>query len=224
MRWRVPPVGDSGLWRILKSQSDASRARSRPDLQLVERHTFSSTVRKPRGPSVRARLATKKKDELRLGRAIESLPQRRVCVASDGARLRWPPEQDAAGSKRGAWQNRTSAPSSAAIATSRPVESLPRLHADSAGRSVISRTCCVSARPSSQGCRVRDGCQREAPFAQTAVIRTTSACALATPAATPHADLATSFTGVRARGLTLFSRRSTRQISTNRCRDAEAAS
>src|SRR6266852_185457 len=81
----------------------------------------------------------------------------------------------------------SSAPSSAAITTSRPVCSLPsvctriRLR-----RSFSKRTCCVSANPSSQGmpaCLIE--LSGEAPVPPLSpLIRTTSACALATPAAT----------------------------------------
>ncbi len=102
----------------------------------------------------------------------------------------------------------SSAPSSAAIVTSRPVCSLPsvctrmRLR-----RSFSSSTCCVSARPSSHGspaCLIE--LSGEAPVPPLSPeMSTTSACALDTPAATvPTPASATSFTAMRACGFTFF--------------------
>ena len=102
----------------------------------------------------------------------------------------------------------SSAPSSAAITTSRPVCSLPsvctliRLR-----RSFSSSTCCVSARPSSHGmpaCRIElNGDAPVPPLSP--LISTTSACALLTPAATvPTPTSLTSFTLMRALGLAFF--------------------
>ena len=102
----------------------------------------------------------------------------------------------------------SSAPSSAAITTSRPVCSLPsvctmmRLR-----RSFITSTCCVSASPSSHGMPAcRSDVSGEAPVPPSyPLISTTSACAFATPAATvPTPTSATSFTEMRAFGFTFF--------------------
>ena len=102
----------------------------------------------------------------------------------------------------------SSAPSSAAMTTSRPVFIWPstcttmRLR-----RPFISSTCCVSARPSSHGtppCLML--VSGEAPVPPSwPEISTTSACALQTPAATvPTPASATSFTWIRASGLAFF--------------------
>ena len=96
----------------------------------------------------------------------------------------------------------SSAPSSAAIATSRPVCSLPSVCTRMRPRrSFITSTWCVSARPSSHGtpaCLME--LSGEAPVPPLSPeISTTSACALATPAATvPTPTSATSFTEMRA--------------------------
>ena len=102
----------------------------------------------------------------------------------------------------------SSAPSRAAMATSRPVWSLPSVWTRMRlRRSLITSTCWVSARPSSQG---MPACLMEvsglAPVPPSSpLIRTRSACALATPAATvPTPTSATSFTEMRACGLTFF--------------------
>ena len=102
----------------------------------------------------------------------------------------------------------SSAPSRAAITTSRPVCSFPsvctrmRLR-----RSLSSSTCCVSASPSSHGmpaCLIE--LRGDAPVPPLSpLINTTSACALATPAATvPTPTSETSFTLMRACGFTFF--------------------
>ena len=99
----------------------------------------------------------------------------------------------------------SSAPSRAAITTSRPVCSLPSVWTRMRlRRSLSSRTCCVSARPSSQGspaCLI--GTERRAPVPPLSPeMRTTSAWALATPAATvPTPTSETSFTAMRACGV-----------------------
>ena len=96
----------------------------------------------------------------------------------------------------------SSAPSSAAITTSRPVLSWPSVSTTMRlRRSLSTSTWCVSARPSSQG---MPAClmlvSGEAPVPPSwPLISTTSACALATPAAmVPTPTSATSFTLMRA--------------------------
>ena len=102
----------------------------------------------------------------------------------------------------------SSAPSSAAMVTSRPVCSLPSVcRRMRPRRSFITSTWCASASPSSQGapaCLMElSGLAPVPPLSPE--IRTTSACAFATPAATvPTPTSATSFTEMRARGLTFF--------------------
>ncbi len=99
----------------------------------------------------------------------------------------------------------SSAPSSAAITTSRPVFSWPSACTMMRSRSLFrTSTCCVSASPSSQGtppCLME--VRGEAPVPPSwPEMRTTSECALATPAATvPTPTSATSFTLMRALGL-----------------------
>jgi hypothetical protein len=102
----------------------------------------------------------------------------------------------------------SSAPRSAAIATSRPVFSWPSVSTRMRERrSFITSTCCVSARPSSHG---MPAClmdvSGDAPVPPSwPLISTTSAFALATPAATvPTPTSATSFTLMRARSFEFF--------------------
>ena len=99
----------------------------------------------------------------------------------------------------------SSAPSSAATTTSRPVLSWPSVSTTIRLRRLLSTsTWCVSARPSSQG---MPAClmlvSGDAPVPPSwPLIRTRSACALATPAAiVPTPTSATSLTLMRARGL-----------------------
>ncbi len=99
----------------------------------------------------------------------------------------------------------SSAPSSAAITTSRPVFSWPSVCTTIRSRRPFSsRVCWVSARPSSQG---PPAClsevSGEAPVPPSCPeTSTTSACALETPAATvPTPTSETSFTWMRASGL-----------------------
>ena len=96
----------------------------------------------------------------------------------------------------------SSAPSKAPITTSRPVLSWPSISTTiRLRRSLSTRVCCVSARPSSQG---TPAClmlvSGEAPVPPSwPLISTTSACALATPAAmVPTPTSATSLTLIRA--------------------------
>ena len=96
----------------------------------------------------------------------------------------------------------SSAPSSAAMVTSRPVCSLPSVcRRTRPRRSFITSTWCASASPNSHG---MPACWMElsgdAPVPPLSPeIRITSACALATPAATvPTPTSATSFTEMRA--------------------------
>ena len=99
----------------------------------------------------------------------------------------------------------SSAPSSAAMTTSRPVLSCPSVCTTiRSRRPLASSVCWVSARPSSQGppaCLIE--LSGEAPVPPSCPeIRTTSACALDTPAATvPTPTCETSLTCTRARGL-----------------------
>ena len=99
----------------------------------------------------------------------------------------------------------SSAPSSAAMITSRPVFSWPSAWTTIRSRSrARSRVCWVSARPSSQGApaclRLVSGAAPVPPSCPE--ISTTSACALDTPAATvPTPTSATSLTCTRACGL-----------------------
>ena len=102
----------------------------------------------------------------------------------------------------------SSAPSSAAMTTSRPVLSWPSVWTTIRSRSPLSSSVCwVSARPSSHG---PPAClsevSGEAPVPPSwPEIRTTSACALETPAATvPTPTSETSFTCTRAAGLAFF--------------------
>ena len=102
----------------------------------------------------------------------------------------------------------SSAPSRAAMMTSRPVLSWPSTCTTIRSRSRLrSSVCCVSARPSSHGAPV---CLSEvsgaAPVPPSCPeISTTSACALETPAATvPTPTSATSLTCTRAAGLAFF--------------------
>ena len=102
----------------------------------------------------------------------------------------------------------SSAPSSAAMITSRPVLSCPSACTTIRSRSLLrSSVCWVSARPSSQGA---PACLSEvsgaAPVPPSCpLISTTSACALDTPAATvPTPTSDTSLTCTRAAGLAFF--------------------
>ncbi len=96
----------------------------------------------------------------------------------------------------------SSAPSSAAITTSRPVLIWPSTCTTMRSRSLFrTSTCCVSANPSSHGtplCLM--AVSGEAPVPPSwPEISTTSACAFATPAAmVPTPTSATSFTWIRA--------------------------
>ena len=99
----------------------------------------------------------------------------------------------------------SSAPSSAAITTSRPVLSWPSTCTTMRSRrSLSSRVCWVSASPSSQGapaCLIEVSGDAPVP-PSLPEIRTTSAWALDTPAATvPTPTSATSLTWMRADGL-----------------------
>ena len=102
----------------------------------------------------------------------------------------------------------SSAPSSAAITTSRPVLSWPSHWTTMRSRRpFLSSVCWVSAMPSSHGapaCLI--DVSGEAPVPPSwPEISTTSLCALATPAATvPTPTWATSLTCTRARGLEFF--------------------
>ena len=102
----------------------------------------------------------------------------------------------------------SSAPSSAAMTTSRPVLSCPSTCTTIRSRSLLrSSVCWVSARPSSHGA---PACLSEvsgaAPVPPSCPeISTTSACAFDTPAATvPTPTSATSLTCTRAAGLAFF--------------------
>ena len=102
----------------------------------------------------------------------------------------------------------SSAPSSAAITTSRPVFNWPSVWTTIRSRSLFStRVCWVSARPSSQGipaCLIEVSGLAPVPPSWP-LISTTSLWALATPAATvPTPISATSLTLIRARGLLFF--------------------
>ena len=102
----------------------------------------------------------------------------------------------------------SSAPSRAAMITSRPVFSWPSTCTTMRSRSLLSSSVCwVSARPSSHGApaclRLVSGAAPVPP--SWPEISTTSACALDTPAATvPTPTSATSFTWTRASGLAFF--------------------
>ena len=102
----------------------------------------------------------------------------------------------------------SSAPSSAAMTTSRPVFSWPSACTTMRSRSPLSSSVCwVSASPSSHGapaCLSEVSGQAPVPPSWPE-IRTTSACALLTPAATvPTPTSATSLTWMRAAGLAFF--------------------
>ena len=102
----------------------------------------------------------------------------------------------------------SSAPISAATTTSRPVFIWPSTcTVMRSRRPFISSTCCVSASPSSHGtppCLIE--VSGEAPVPPSCPeMRTTSACAFETPAATvPTPASATSFTWMRASGFEFF--------------------
>ena len=102
----------------------------------------------------------------------------------------------------------SSAPRSAAIATSRPVLSWPSVCTRMRPRrSFRTSVCCVSASPISHGmpaCLMLES--GEAPVPPSCPLMSTwSACAFDTPAATvPTPTSATSFTEIRALGLTFF--------------------
>ncbi len=102
----------------------------------------------------------------------------------------------------------SSAPSSAAITTSRPVFIWPSVCTTMRSRRPFrSSVCCVSARPSSHGAPACfSDVSGEAPVPPSwPEMSTTSACAFDTPAATvPTPTSATSFTWTRARGLAFF--------------------
>ena len=102
----------------------------------------------------------------------------------------------------------SSAPRRHATATSRPVLSCPSVCTTILPRrSFITRTCCVSANPNSQGnpaCLIEDSGEAPVP-PLSPLIRTTSPCPLETPAAmvpTPTSD--TSLTCILASGLTFL--------------------
>ncbi len=102
----------------------------------------------------------------------------------------------------------SSAPSSAAMATSRPVFSCPSVSTRMRPRrSFITSTCCVSARPSSHGmpaCLIEVSGDAPVP-PESPLMSTTSDLAFDTPAATvPTPTSATSFTLMRARLLEFF--------------------
>ncbi len=99
----------------------------------------------------------------------------------------------------------SSAPSSAAITTSRPVLSWPSVCTQMRERRSLSTSvCCVSARPISHGTPadwIEDSGEAPVPPSWPA-ISTWSEFAFATPAATvPTPTSETSFTEIRARGL-----------------------
>ena len=102
----------------------------------------------------------------------------------------------------------SSAPSSVAIATSRPVFIWPSVWTTIRPRRPFwTRTCCVSATPSSQGrpeCLIEDSGDEPVP-PESPEIKTTSPCPFDTPAAmipTPTSE--TSFTWIRASGFTFL--------------------
>ena len=102
----------------------------------------------------------------------------------------------------------SSAPSSAAMITSRPVLSCPSACTTIRSRSLLrSSVCWVSARPSSHGapaCLIEVSGAAPVP-PSCPLISTTSACALDTPAATvPTPTSDTSLTCTRAAGLAFF--------------------
>ena len=180
---------------------------------LSTRPTISSTVRKPSLAMCWRICSAMKKKKLMTcsGWPVKRARRTGSCVAMPTEQVfRWhlrimmqPMEISGMVAKPN-----SSAPSRAAITTSRPVWSLPsvctrmRLR-----RSLSSRTCWVSARPSSQG---RPAClmelSGEAPVPPVSPeMRTTSAWALETPAATvPTPTSETSLTAMRACGLTFF--------------------
>ena len=102
----------------------------------------------------------------------------------------------------------SSAPSSAAITTSRPVFSWPSVCTTIRSRRPLSSSVCwVSARPSSHGPPAcLSDVSGEAPVPPSwPEISTTSACAFDTPVATvPTPTSETSFTCTRASGLEFF--------------------
>ena len=94
------------------------------------------------------------------------------------------------------------------MATSRPVFSCPSVSTRMRPRrSLATRICCVSASPSSQGmpaCLIEVSGEAPVP-PESPLIKTTSAFALETPAATvPTPTSATSFTLTRARSFAFF--------------------
>ena len=180
---------------------------------MSTRPTISSTVRKPSSAMIsRSCSATKKKNWITCsGWPANFLRNSGSCVATPtGQVLRWHLRimmQPRLMSGMVAKPN-SSAPSSAAMATSRPVASFPSVcRRTRLRRSFITSTCCVSARPSSQGAPAwRIEVNGDAPVPPLSpLMRMTSACDLATPAATmPTPTSATSFTEMRARGLAFF--------------------
>ena len=172
--------------------------------------TISFSVRKPSSAiSSRTSVATKRmKLTAFSGLPVNFFRSSGFCVATPtGQVLRWqtrimmqPTETSGAVEKPN-----SSAPSSAATTTSRPVLSCPSVSTTIRLRRLLSTsTWCASASPSSQGA---PACLRlvsgEAPVPPSCPLMSTrSACALATPAAmVPTPTSATSFTLMRARGL-----------------------
>ena len=188
-----------------ESASAASMRSTRP--------TISSTVRKPSFAMYWRTCSAMKKKKLM---TCSGCPWKRArktgsCVAMPTAQVfRWhlrimmqPIEISGMVAKPN-----SSAPSNAAMVTSRPVCSLPSVCTRMRLRRSLSRsTCWVSARPSSHG---SPACLMElsgdAPVPPLSPeISTTSACALETPAATvPTPASATSLTAMRAFGFTFF--------------------
>ncbi len=178
-----------------------------------ERPTISSKVRKPSSAMYsRVSCATKRMKLTTCSGLPPNLARSRgSCVATPtGQVFRWQARimMQPSAIRGPVAKPNSSAPSSAPITTSRPVLSWPststvmRLR-----RSLSTRIWCVSARPSSQGmpaCLME--VSGEAPVPPSwPEMSTTSACALATPAAmVPTPSSATSFTLMRASRLAFF--------------------
>ena len=202
----------SGMW----SMGERSRPRAfqwsiaRLTSRNSARPMASSRFRKPRAArSSRTSSAMySKKLTTNSGRPVHFLRSSGFCVATPTGQVsRWQtriitqPETTS-----GAVANpNSSPPSRAAIMTSRPVFSWPSTCTTILSlRSFRSSVCCVSARPSSQGapaCLME--VSGEAPVPPSCPeIRTTSAWAFETPAATvPTPTSETSFTWIRLTGL-----------------------
>ncbi len=212
VRWRAAPAGRSGTWsRGARSRPWAFQwLTARPVSRSSAWPTASSRVRKPSSARISRTSSAMNSKKLTTNSALPLKRSRRTgfwVAMPTGQVSRWQtrimtqPE-----TTRGAVAKpNSSAPRRAATTTSRPVFSWPSVCTTMRSRSPLSSSVCwVSARPSSQG---PPAClsevSGEAPVPPSwPEMRTTSAWALETPAATvPTPTSDTSFTWMRAAGL-----------------------